>query len=297
MSKNVLEITPEFRKLIKKLLMRAKLRPGNIKKLMDETSMKMFREAFIHKSYSQDYNYEFYELEGDTILNHAVVKWLLHTFPKIVNVDWLTHMKISLISGKTLGILAFREGFFEHILYGEDYHEIFKNAKNIEHCQEYKDMLEDTFEAFLGVLDLREDELTTIGVGSRACYNIVKSFLDEYRNQGHITLDYHEYYDPISRLKEIYDKYHWDFGKSRHYDIATQQATVWGYPKYDKTRKLKNKVILAKNVQGATKDEAQKKAAEQALQVLCQRYKIKWDIPDPYKKNVYKKKKTPKTTC
>ena len=291
-----LEVTPEFRKFIKNILARAHPTKKRLKKLMSEENLRSFREAFIHWSYSQDFNYEHNEWYGDLVLNLCVGKWLKKTFPKIVNVDWLTHMKHSLVSKKTLGLLAEHEGFFEHTVYGEEYQKVFDAAKNIRDCQEYKDLLEDTFEAFLGALVEIEDRTVPLFVGERFSYNIIKSFLDAHRRRGKITLDYREYYDPISRLKEVYDKYHWSFGSSRFYDMETQRVTIWGYPMYNKEPNRRNKVILAENIYGPTKSEAQKKAAERALQVLKRKFGISWEIPDPYKKN-YKRKRTLRVPC
>lgn len=296
----VLQVTPEFKKLIRELLKRGKIKNKTLDLFTNQENIKTFRTAFIHQSFSDDYNYEHLEFLGDTTVNDCVANWLHETFPEIVNVDWLTRMKHALISKKTLGLLARDAGFFKHIKYGEDIQESLNSTPELEENKDYKNMLEDTFEAFIGALVKVSNKETRRGVGHVLAYNIIKSFLDELRSKGGISLNYKDYYDPISRLKEIYDKYYWDFRNSQSYNSLTQEAIFWGYPKFNKRRLNdegeiieRNKAILGRAV-GKDKEQAIKKAASQALETLSEKYKVEGVIPNPYNRNKYKKKRIQK---
>lgn len=294
----ILKSTPEFKKLIQSLLIRAKIKQKTLDLFTNQENIKVFRTAFIHKSFSDDHNYEHLEFLGDTMVNNCVAEWLNETFPEIINVDWLTRMKHALISKKTLGFLARDAGFFEHIKYGEDIRESLESSQNVKDNKDYKDMLEDTFEAFIGALTRVSNSTMRRGVGYALSYNIVKSFLDELRSKGGISLNYEDYYDPISRLKEIYDKYYWDFSGSQSYNSETQEAVFWGYPKYNKKRLdindniiKRNKAELARFV-GKDKESSVRGAAQQALKTLSERYNIEGVVPNPYNRNKYRKRRT-----
>jgi len=252
--------------------------------------MKEFRMAFTHKSYSSDLNYELYEFLGDLTLNWCVGNYIHEKYPKIINVDWLTRMKHALVSKKYLGMMAEKAGFFKFIVYGEEIKEEFEGDRDLKQNQNYKDMMEDTVEAFLGALKQVTDGKKRVGVSMALAYNIVSHFLNGLDIKPY---DYTEYYDPISRLKEVYDKRHWNFTEALSYrqDAKTglYTGTIMAYPRGN--QKLEKRNSVRYTAKGLEKKDAKEAVTALALSRLAENYNIRGRIPNPYKRNAWKLKK------
>lgn len=288
--KSLPPITPKFKTFIRGLLKIGGLKEANLKSYTDVQSMKDFRMAFTHKSYSSDFNYELYEFLGDLTLNWCVGNYIHDKYPDIINVDWLTRMKHALVSKKYLGMMAEKAGFFEFIVYGEEIREELEGDPDMKQNQNYKDMMEDTVEAFLGALKQVSDRKKRIGVSIALAYNIVSYFLDGLDIRPY---DYTKYYDPISRLKEVYDKRHWNFTEALSYrqdpKTGSYRGIILAYPGGNQ-KPIKDNVVEY-TAGGLTKKDAKEAVAALALTKLEKNYNIRGRIPSPYKRNVWKLKK------
>jgi len=282
-------VTSEFRTFIQGLLRFGGLKKANLESYTDDQAMKDFRMAFTHKSYSSEFNYERLEFLGDLTLNWCVGNYIHDHYPRIINVDWLTRMKHALVSKKSLGIMAANHGFFKHIVYSEEVKEALASEPDIKQSQLYKDMMEDTVEAFLGALKTVSDRKKSMGVSMALAYNIVSRFLDSLNIKPY---DYTEYYDPVSQLKEIHDKYHWNFTEAMRFrqnvETGEYTAIVFAYPKGNQQPLPENSVRY--QVVSLNKKDAKCEVAAQALQKLAENYNIRAKIPDPFKKNAWKLK-------
>lgn len=238
------------------------IKPSAITKFTDPESMKLFRQAFTHKSVAGANNYELFEFQGDTVVNLATVEYLRSRFPRIVSVKWLTRLKHNLISKKHLGLLAEKAGFFEHVGYSKEWaNDKLLNMDDPHTNTEYMSLLEDTFEAFVGCLVEIVDARTTKGVGYAIAYNIVCSFLDTIP----ISLKYEDVFDSKSRLKELYDKLDWNFkGSIQVYkdDKSGEHiATVYGYP-------VRRKKVALKDIDEQVDKETNQQYQEEAQKFM-----------------------------
>jgi dsRNA-specific ribonuclease len=285
--------TPQFRLFIISLLERLDLNEQSLASFTDEESMIEFSRAFTHKSWSPSFNYERYEFLGDTIVNDAVAHYISINFPRIQNVAWMTRIKHTLISKKYLASIAHKADFARFFRYGETLAPILKGS--YEHAnktlnKEYLSILEDVFEAFIGALRDVVDKKTVGGVGGIIARRMVHTFLDKNT----VPVTYEEIFDPKSRLKEIYDKYHWGFSvrnKGSHGTFTASMVVVrgldglfnvevYGYPVGTREKIPKNRRFLCVT-QASSKEVAQQNAARKALDVLQTEYYIQENRSSP----------------
>lgn len=241
---SVFVITPEFNNFIIGILKyRCFLKESTVSKYFDtESSMKLIRQAFIHKSAGRT-NYEYLELKGDPVVNLTVSDYLDTEFPNIHNVEWATRIFHNLKSSKTLSQIAINNGFGEFLVYGDIMtKEIEKYANNLTDSKLYLGMFEDTFEALFGAITIicktEFPQNSGRGVGYSACYNLMSGYLNEIE----IETSYEEAWDPVSRLKELSDVKGWNNIKGCKfnnilsvYEIADEKdynQIMWNYNIY-----------------------------------------------------------------
>jgi len=278
-------ITKEFKVFIKGLLKRGDLSEREISKYTDGSAMRIFRTAFIHPSYSSKFNYELLELLGDITLNASIVYYILARYPNITNVGYFSHVKARLVGKKFLGKMAKKYGFFRHILYSKEVFEILMNEPT---KRMFRDIMEDTFEAFIGALGkviLREE---TYGRFNAISYKIIESFLDGMKIDPY---DYRLYYDPISRLTEIYNSRKWNARKLWTYeDLGDGKCTVTLTAPLDrhsyltKKRRYPVKVVMT----GYGKSEIKKNVARKMMRILRDDFAITGVVPDYAKENTWR---------
>ncbi len=199
----------EFQNFIVNLLKyRCLLKESIVSKYFDNSEgLKYMRQAFIHKSISSKTgNYELMEFEGDPVLNLCTVEFIRAKFPKIINVGINTRIKHTLISGKTLGRLAIENGFEQFLIIDQELKRKFDYYPDKFDSDDYVAAYEDTVEAVVGAINNMLNKHETKGVGYRACYNLISSFLEEID----IPTSYEEVFDPISRMKELFDQQGWN---------------------------------------------------------------------------------------
>jgi ribonuclease-3 len=163
--------------------------------VLEQKDMDMFSDAFTHSSTDYIYNYEVLETLGDTIVNKAVVQYLIRRFPQINCPDGkeiLTKLKISLVNWKSYSELAESLGFLEHIVWNKNLNTIINIGK----------LQEDVFESFFGAVSYIMDISFGIGAGYKTCYIILSKILDKKD----ISLKYEDIVDPKTIIKEIFDQ-------------------------------------------------------------------------------------------
>ena len=284
---------PNFKIFIISLLERLDLNHQSLANFTDEESMLEFSRAFTHKTWSKTFNYERYEFLGDTIINDAVAHYISLTFPHIQNVAWMTRIKHTLISKKYLASLAHKAKFLDFIRYGEELKPILSGSyekANATLNKEYLSILEDVFEAFIGALRDIVNKKTGQGIGGIISRQMVHTFLDKKT----IPVAYDDIFDPKSRLKEIYDKYHWGFSvrnKGAHGMFTASMIVVrgfngsfnvevYGYPIGTLEKISINRRFLCVT-QASSKEVAQQNAAQMALDVLRTQYNIQENRSSP----------------
>jgi len=276
----------EFKHLIMSLLEKGSLHPKYIKSLTDEKSMKHFGEAFTASSADSVNNYERYEQIGDVSANKFIVWYAYKRFPQLdctEGVKVVARLRINYGAKATFSQIAENLGFWKFITAAEDGQE--KNKKY--RLRNKKDLLEDTFEAFIGCVEYLLDKAYRVGVGYAIIYDILSQIFDEIP----ISLEWVELFDAKTRLKETFDVFpqlgDWvyidkreDFGEEGH-SIAVSNIYIAPQgtdSKPIKTRSGPNKNdfietpregwILIGNGQSSNKIDAQQKAAAQGIETL-----------------------------
>ena len=275
--------TMSFQQFIHSLLKRAKLKDSVIEEIWGVPKYrKMFEDAFTHKSFnsSAKSNYEKVETLGDLVINMAIVNYVIGKFPDIVSAHWLSNIKHRLISGKSFARFADEVGMFPHIkLSWEARDELEARLKEQKEKMGrsylddkiYTSLLEDVFEAFCGTLQLVVDDKSGLvaGPGYAVCYEFTKSFLDKIE----IPRTVEEVFDPISRVKEIYDSNGWpskteEMTKMRKLENNDFQVT------YVTTFPGQSRVTFLGTGMASNKVDARREAAINTLKILEEKYKI-----------------------
>lgn len=148
--------------------------------------------VFIHNSSptakkNKHYNYEYWEIMGDGILNHLAVNWIGDNYPQFRNADGvkvIAQLKIKMVSTDSWARLATKHQF--HTIIDCDPALLFHMPKNV---------LEDVFEAFYG--------LTMHLCGYDTCKRLFNYMLRHER----FSTAFEDLFDPIQRLQQLKDKF------------------------------------------------------------------------------------------
>lgn len=183
-----------FKKLIINLLERGNLKTKFIKDLTDlDTVMEMYSQAFTAPSADKDFNYEILEQLGDLSANKFIVSYVYKRFPQIdcpKGLKIAARLRIILGDKQTFYNLADKLNFWEYITATEE-----------DRSQHKRQLLEDAFEAFIGVTEKILDTKYRPGVGYGIVYDILYSIFEEKD----ISLDYDDLFDAKTKLKETFD--------------------------------------------------------------------------------------------
>lgn len=249
-----------FKNLITNLLKRGNIAPKYMKALTDENGIKKYSQAFTASSVDAINNYEMYEQLGDGYFHSFIVWYAYRRFPQLMcpkGVKVVARIKINYGSKQTFHALADKLGFWP-----------FVSASVEQRGKNKKSLLEDVFEAFLGVTGLLLEEHSRPGVGYAIIYDILQSIFDELN----ISLSYNDLYDPKTRLKQTFDKYK-DLGEAGYIlerDETNGLAVVTACikPSNKAPRNQWTKLAIGR---APGQKEAEQKAALQAIEVLKKR--------------------------
>ncbi len=240
--------------------------PKYVDILTDEKSMSVYLQSFTSSTFDEQNNYEFYEQMGDVAANKFLVYYFYERFPALMcplGVKVVARLKINYASKKTFSRLAEKEGFWQHIRASEEW----KDKRKM-------DLLEDSFEAFIGATEFIIDSRVEKGLGAV----VVGSYMERLFDAEPISLRYVDLYDSKTRLKELFDRFGSELGRIKYtdvkdYDEATFTASTTSritlYPTRGRPHTLSTGV-------GRLKADAQRAAAEEAISKLKMRgfYKI-----------------------
>lgn len=250
---------------LKQVLKNAKLDKKYISILLNRIDI--YQLAFTSPSIDIENNYELYENLGDITANEAIVWYFYEIFPQLhcpSGVKTMARLKINYGSSESYSSIADSLGFWPYIKATEEE----KASK-----EKKQKLLEDVFEAFIGVTKLILVEYFGFqGVGNQIVYNIIKSIFDKID----ISLKTEDLYDAKTRLKEVFDKAETQFmfGKLRYkyHDFSdfNKYPTTGPLPRsYTELFFVKNNVYTKiATGKGNTKVAQEKDAASQALQYL-----------------------------
>jgi len=204
---------PRFKTLITTLLQKSGIKKKYITTLTDEKSMDMYSAAFTSELVDEDHNYQVYEQKGDLTGNKFIVNYFYERFPQLDCTDGvkvIARLRINYGAKQSFSDIAKRLGFWEFI-----------SATNDLRQRKMKPLLEDVFEAFLGVTEKILNDRFRHRIGYPVVYKILKNIFDKMD----ISLRYEDLYDSKTRLKELFDLHGRELGplvyKERKEDLIT----------------------------------------------------------------------------
>jgi dsRNA-specific ribonuclease len=250
----------KFKNNILNLLKESKIKDKYIDVLLSDKNMKLFDYAFTSNSanlnsrFQQDEtsieNYEIYETLGDAVFKNFIVFYAAKRFDlyEAKDVKIISRIKINYGSDEEFQKTATYLNFLPYITAST--HELNTNKNKI---------LEDVFEAFLGVVCDILDTKFQIGVGYSICYDILK-YINDKKN---IPIEFEKLTDSVSLLKEFFDK---------NKEIGTLDYTYTAHFKniYCKAFLIKPTGELEElgSALGTNKKESRQNAAKNALAYL-----------------------------
>ena len=260
----------DFQYLIRKILKNARLKEHYIDILLNEDGMKQYGIAFTSSSANENCNYEVYEQLGDLSANKFIVSYMYKKFPKLrcsECVKIVARLRILYGSKQTFSTIAENLGFWNFISTSEE-----------QRNTEKKKLLEDTFEAFIGVTEFLIDEKIRNGVGYAIVYDILSNVFDSIK----ISLKYEDLYDSKTRLKELFDFYNKgdsNIGTLQYEETKDFESRLTTSLVYQKINPYE-RILLGQGV-ASLKADAQQRAAAAAINKMNSRGYIK-EVPKIY---------------
>lgn len=204
-----------FQEFIKDLIQRMGVSSEDIDTLFSPNNevenMEEFAKCFITKYCDENYNYEVYELAGDSSINNAIVMYFLNqiksaqeqykkTHPNFApgknTIDYFNKLKALYISVKELNDIAIRLGFDEFLQLG-DLTEIRRKNPDFDADK----LVTDSFEAFIGCFEFMVDRYLKHLYG----HYYVSNFIHYLYTSRKIDYRPEALYDNITLLKETND--------------------------------------------------------------------------------------------
>jgi dsRNA-specific ribonuclease len=185
---------PEFKAMITSFLERGNLKAKYINLLTSDDNMIMYGQAFTSDTVNADDNYEVFEQLGDVSANKFIVWYSYKRYPQLFcpsGVPVVAHLRINYGAKKTFFAIGESLGFWPFI-----------SASVDERSRKKKDLLEDVFEAIIGVTEYLLDNKYRPGVG----YGIIYDILVNVFSNLEMSLEYDDLKSSKTRLKEIFDK-------------------------------------------------------------------------------------------
>lgn len=164
-------------------------------------NIKYYVIAFTHKSVNKYNNYEIFEQLGDLCVNKFVVWHAYRKFPQITFSEGhqiAARVKITFGSKNKLGHISKKLNFNNYILVNQNQTEIKVPAM--------EDLLEDTFESFIGATEYIFDKHIMKSTGYCFIYKILEGIFSDREYVPDFLLDFYILTDPVSNLKELCER-------------------------------------------------------------------------------------------
>lgn len=242
------------RSFLTKVLMTTNIEDHYLPILTDKIDQ--YQIAFTAPSADSDTNYELFEIMGDSTANEAIIWYFYDMFPQLhcpSGVKIISRLKINYSSTDAFSSMAEDLGFWPYIKASEE-------ERN--NPEKQRKLLEDVFEAFIGVTKIiLTEKFGYHGVGNQIVYNMIKAILDTKP----ISLDPEDLYDAKTKLKEVFDRVltQKTFGrlKYKYHEEPGRRFTELFFVKDGVSTKIATG-------EGNTKVSQEKDAASQALKYL-----------------------------
>ena len=195
----------EFKEFLRQQLSRASLKKSVIQELLKD--LDSWRKCFTHKTFNEKENYETLEFYGDKIVMSGAANFIRHSFGENIKTPvWLTRIYHHIVSSKVLAAVGMKQGFSKFLRINRDLIREDLDKKSVPHYvpiedhKVYRSIVEDTIEAFFGQLSIALEKKISRGASVEICARI----LDSYYRSANIDIGYDNIFDPITRVKELY---------------------------------------------------------------------------------------------
>jgi dsRNA-specific ribonuclease len=258
-----------FENFLKKMFKHAGVADEYISQYLNDETRPFFNMAFTSSSVDEHNNYELFEQMGDATIGKFIVWSSYEKFPQFRGkpeaVEIVARMKINLGSKDTLAKIAEDIGIWPFISASEDLRN--RSAKKL---------LEDVFEAFIGVIefvvyDYSDSNRSNPGLAYQIVYKLLCFLFEPYP----LKIDYNVLVDAKNRLKGVFDQYKERLGTEAIYNtrrVLKGDQNVFFSQIYDKHKKLLGQATAT------VKKDAEKRAAEMAITTL-QKMGFKKNVP------------------
>lgn len=249
----------------------------NIEKILSDENMIEFKKVFTTPSANPEYNYEFYEMLGDSTSNNCVVWYFQRRFfpePEKVITKKGTMAPVAIMSRlKQEGASVRQYSKFARELGFQPY----ITMTNIEETKPMK-ILEDVFEAFIGCLVYHCDKIFGLHTGFTIAYPFIQKLFDKEN----ISIEREKLYEPKSMVNEDITKFPKGLFKLKYEHVNNpnienhQERFIGKAVIYDNTNRV---VIETPEFRSSNKLENEQKAARFLLnmkdyKILKQRFNI-----------------------
>jgi dsRNA-specific ribonuclease len=250
--------------------------------LLTESSLKVYGCAFTSEEIDQQNNYQFFELLGDLSVNKYVVEYVIQKFPQLEQsqaVKIIARLRINNVSKSVLSKIAKELKFLNYI-----------SAPNDTIKKNEDDLLEDTFEAFVGVTEKLLNEKFGYGIGCTVVRTLIFLLFEEKIK---LSLEYIDLYDSKTRLKELVDMLQDKIGKLEYVNERDIEKNIVRSIVYTKSNNVKTKI--GEGV-ARLQNEAEKNASDEGIKYLNTKGFVKHPpkIYTQFAKNCFEKKQITK---
>lgn len=236
-----------------------KMTENVISYLTSPRCMESYATAFTHPSCGTEDCYEYFEFIGDSVVNKCVMHFLSRKYNGMTSkrsIKILARIKVNYVSKKWLAHFS-EKLFFTTFISMDDKLTVTQSV------------LEDVFEAFIGVTERLVDDK----YGWNAGYFVCQVLIDRILTGFNISVDYDKLFDAKTRLKELFD-------------VIKIKQPLYVFDEYIKTNEQKvsffsvncimslhGRQILIGQGAGNQKKEAEEDASSKALMYLADVFK------------------------
>ena len=248
-----------FKDFLIKIFKYADVEEAYLNKYINNETIPLFNMAFTSSSADEQNNYEFFEQLGDATIGKFIVWSSYEKFPQLRGkpeaVEIVARMKIILGSKDNLSQIAEDLGMW-----------IFISASEELRHRSKKKLLEDVFEALIGVIEFiiydgSVSNRSHHGLAYQLAYDLLLKLFKPYTLQ----IDYDKLVDSKNRLKGMFDKYKEYLGSEAVYKterVLKNDKNIFVTKVYDKHNNFLGEGAAA------LKKDAEKKASEIAILTL-----------------------------
>lgn len=253
-----------FKTMIENVLKMSKIKREYREILLSEKSIIEYMSAFTSEFVDPHNNYQMYEQLGDVSANRFLVYYFYNRFPQLKcseGVKIVARLRINYGSKQCFSEIAKSLDFEKYISASED-------AK----YRNMTSLLEDVFEAFIGVTETIMNENVKIGIGNAVVNKILEKIFDKMN----ISIKYEDLYDAKTRLKELFDMYYEKIGYIIYEENRNDAGIVKSVIYRCSDQKGRNRLEIIGEGEHEIKMNAQQIASNNALILLRDRGYVKF---------------------